>query len=143
MKNYYKILGVDRNASQQEIKNAFRNLSKKHHPDVNDGSKASETIFIEVQEAYNMLKDTSSRQTYDSQMKEARYSQADSGGSFTQQKEQTKVKKQEFNMSDLEENFEHFFGFNPKTKEMSTTKKNSEKKNPIDTTDLFEKFFKR
>ena len=143
MKNYYEILGVDRDASQQQIKAAYRELSKKYHPDLSDGSKESDTIFKEVQEANSVLKDATSRQAYDSRWKESQQNQADTSGSFTQQNDRTEVRKQEFNMNNLERNFEQFFGFNPKTKEMSSTKKSTEKKNPIDTSDLFENFFKK
>ncbi|MEK5039341.1 J domain-containing protein [Sporosarcina sp. FSL K6-3457] len=143
MRDYYKVLGIDRNATQQEIKTAYRQLSKKHHPDVNDGSKKSEKIFKDVQEAYRVLKDTASRQTYDARLKGTSQSQADSNSDPTPKNKQAEVHKQQFDFGDLEKNFEHFFGFNPKTKEMSSAKQTSEKKNPIDTTELFERYFKK
>ncbi|EON71669.1 J domain-containing protein [Lysinibacillus sphaericus] len=142
MKNHYEILGVSRQATQDQIKLAYRKLSKKHHPDVSGGNKESEKIFLEVQEAYKVLKDTASREAYD-----ARLDEAGQGASYTNEhtnksRQQSTVNKQDFNMNDLEKNFEHFFGFNPKTKEMSAQNK-SKKKNPIDTTDLFERFFNK
>ncbi|KAM3717770.1 Curved DNA-binding protein [Dirofilaria immitis] len=66
-KNYYDILGVSRNATQQEIKNAFYMLSKKYHPDIT-GSAAESALterFIAIKEAYDVLKDVESRNEYD------------------------------------------------------------------------------
>ncbi len=65
MKNYYYILGVKEKASNEEIKKAFRLLSKKFHPDVNSGDKYFEERFKEIQEAYEILIDYSKRKKYD------------------------------------------------------------------------------
>lgn len=54
-KDYYKILGVSQNASQEEIKRAWRRLCKKHHPDYNQGSKESQEKMKQINEAYEML----------------------------------------------------------------------------------------
>lgn len=64
-KDYYKILGVDRNASEKDIKSAYRRLARKYHPDVNPGDKASEEKFKEVSEAYEVLSDKDKRARYD------------------------------------------------------------------------------
>jgi len=64
-KDYYKILGVNKNASQDEIKKAFRKLSVKWHPDRNNGSKEAETKFKEIAEAYETLNDPDKRKEYD------------------------------------------------------------------------------
>ena len=63
--DYYSVLGVDKNASQDEIRAKFRELVKKYHPDVNAGSKEAEQKFKEVAEAYEVLSDTQKRQQYD------------------------------------------------------------------------------
>jgi curved DNA-binding protein len=64
-KDYYKTLGVDRNASQEEIKKAFRKLARKYHPDMNRGDKRSEEKFKEINEANEVLSDPEKRQKYD------------------------------------------------------------------------------
>ena len=64
-KDYYKILGVNKTASQDEIKKAFRTLSVKWHPDRNNGSKEAEAKFKEIAEAYSVLGDEAKRKEYD------------------------------------------------------------------------------
>lgn len=64
-KDYYKILGVDRNADEKQIKSAFRKLARQYHPDVNKSPDAS-VKFKEINEAYEVLSDKEKRQRYDS-----------------------------------------------------------------------------
>jgi molecular chaperone DnaJ len=64
-KDYYKILGVRREATEQEIKQAYRRLARKHHPDVNPGDKNAEAKFKEINEAHEVLSDKEKRQKYD------------------------------------------------------------------------------
>jgi curved DNA-binding protein len=64
-KDYYKILGVPRTASQAEIKKAFRKLARQHHPDVKPGDKKAEQTFKDVNEAHAVLADAEKRKKYD------------------------------------------------------------------------------
>jgi curved DNA-binding protein len=64
-KDYYKILGVDKKASQEEIKKAYRKLAVKYHPDKNQGNKAAEEKFKEISEAHEVLGDPEKRKQYD------------------------------------------------------------------------------
>lgn len=64
-KDYYKVLGVGRSATQDEIKKAFRKLAVKYHPDKNPGDKAAEEKFKEITEAYEVLGKEDSRKKYD------------------------------------------------------------------------------
>jgi curved DNA-binding protein len=64
-KDYYKILGVDRNADEKEIKKAYRRLARKYHPDVNPDNKEAEERFKEINEAHEVLTDPDKRRKYD------------------------------------------------------------------------------
>lgn len=64
-KDYYEVLGVEKNASDADLKKAYRNLAKKYHPDVNPGDKSAEAKFKEVNEAYEILSDSQKRSRYD------------------------------------------------------------------------------
>ena len=64
-KDYYEVLGVDKTASDDEIKRAFRKLAVKYHPDRNQGDKEAEAKFKEINEAYQILSDSEKRAKYD------------------------------------------------------------------------------
>src|SRR5262245_4194363 len=64
-RDYYEVLGVQRNASADDIKKAYRGLARQYHPDRNPGDKEAERKFKEVQDAYDILSDKKKRQQYD------------------------------------------------------------------------------
>jgi curved DNA-binding protein len=64
-KDYYKILGVSRSATERELKQAYRRLARQHHPDVNPGDKSAEEKFKQINEAYEVLSDKDDRRKYD------------------------------------------------------------------------------
>jgi curved DNA-binding protein len=82
-KDYYSTLGVAKTATDKEIKQAYRKLARKHHPDVNPGDKSAETRFKELNEAYEVLGDPAKRKKYDELGANWRmYEQAGAGQGF-------------------------------------------------------------
>jgi|YNPMSStandDraft_1061717.scaffolds.fasta_scaffold24234_1 curved DNA-binding protein len=114
--DYYKILGVDRKASQEEIKRAYRKLAMKYHPDRNPGDKTAEEKFKQINEAYEVLGDEKKRARYD-QLGEnyARWQQAGGIGDFdwsqwfTQQPGGVRVEVGDFGDLFGESGFSDFF----------------------------------
>jgi DnaJ-class molecular chaperone len=64
-RSYYEILGLQSDCSSRDIKNAYINLSKKHHPDKNPGQFENDKVFKQIQEAYSVLSKAHSRENYD------------------------------------------------------------------------------
>jgi curved DNA-binding protein len=64
-RDYYEVLGVNRDASEDQIRQAYRKLARKYHPDVNPGDKSAEDKFKEINEAYEVLSDSDKRKRYD------------------------------------------------------------------------------
>lgn len=105
--NYYDVLGVKRDASDAEIKKAYRRLSKKYHPDFNKGDTTAEAKFKEVSEAYRTLKDSKTRSAYDQFGKSGNPFSGNSG--FNTQGFQGS-QGFNFNAHDFSDIFENFFG---------------------------------
>lgn len=78
-RDYYEVLGVDKNADEAAIKKAYRKLAKKYHPDTNPGNAQAEEKFKEVSEAYDVLSDKEKRKLYD-QFGHAAFTEGASGG---------------------------------------------------------------
>ncbi len=143
-KDYYKILGVPKDADDATIKKAFRKLAKEYHPDTNGGNAEAAKKFQEINEAYSVLSDEGKRKSYDEDKGEQSEAtnKASSGtkkatqtanpfAGFTGQNfkmdfgdmmfdEINKNKKKEnnknagVNLNDVSEQFASFFGFRPK-----------------------------
>src|SRR5437868_4654223 len=87
--DYYAVLGVDRSATAEEIKKAYRKLARQHHPDLNPDNKEAHKKFQQINEAHEVLSDPEKRKKYDQygkdwkhaeQFEQARQSQQHSGG---------------------------------------------------------------
>ena len=85
IKNYYKILGVDVLASEVEIKQAYRNLAKQYHPDMNPDNEEAVEKFCEIKEAYDVLSVPEQRTRYDIQLKYAIVPQASANTTTSQE----------------------------------------------------------
>ena len=146
MKNYYEILGVEQNATPQQIKSAYKKLAKKWHPDLNrDNLSQAEEMMKAINVAYNILSDEVARSDYDKTL--AKKSADEPKKSKPQQKPNQKSAStaKNINLSNLNNSFSSFFGFDPKTQEITNEDKlntftKKPKKNPLDTTDFFERF---
>src|SRR2546421_4173976 len=80
-KDYYSTLGVAKTATEKEVKQAYRKLARKHHPDVNPGDRVAEARFKDINEAYEVLGDPAKRKKYDELGANWRmYEQAGAGG---------------------------------------------------------------
>ena len=88
-KDYYQLLGVERGASEKDIRAAYRRLARRHHPDVNSGDPQAEAKFKEVNEAYQTLSDADSRAKYDRYGADWRKVSASPGGASEQPGQRT------------------------------------------------------
>lgn len=137
MLNYYKILGVSSQATEKEIKAAYRKLAKQYHPDVIKDDPEGNKKMYEIQEAYEVLGEEEKRKRYDLNFSEKREkSKGKNSNDFSNQ-------EKERSAPDLSQ-FERFFGFQP-GKGMETYgesyKKSQKNTGPVKPDDLFSSFF--
>lgn len=143
-KDYYKILGVPKDADSATIKKAFRKLAKQYHPDTNAGNAKAEQQFQEINEAYSVLGDEEKKKVYDEGRAGKRATSEENGqrgnkantqkgnpfAGFTAQnfkmdfgdmmfdeinnKKREEQKNADINFADVSSQFASFFGFKPK-----------------------------
>ncbi len=128
MKDYYKILGVLKTASTDEIKKAYRKLAREYHPDKTGGDEKKNRVFLDVNEAYEVLGNEDKRKNYDEK-------KPDNTSNNKTQKQSESGFTPNFDMNDFEKRFENFFGFN---KSGEKTQDNSSK---VNTDAMFNSFF--
>lgn len=115
--DYYKILGINQSASQDEIKKAYRKLARKYHPDLNPNNKEAEIRFKEINEANEVLSDPDKRKKYDQYGKDWQHaeayekakSQQQNRGSYPKQNTES-YEYSDFGNSDYSDFFESMFG---------------------------------
>ncbi|WP_338555008.1 DnaJ domain-containing protein [Paenibacillus sp. KS-LC4] len=149
MNNYYDVLGVPKEADAAAIKQAYRKQAKRYHPDTNGGSADAERKFKEIQSAYEILGDPDKRSSYDASLSGRGHAGGAKGnasgmGANAGRKAAGGAAGMAGGGGDgtpLSKQFEQFFGFKPQGKEGMTQKSDGKPSNPLDTTDLFNRFF--
>ena len=111
--DYYKILGLDKSASQSDIKKAYRKLARKHHPDVNPNDKEAEKKFKEINEANEVLSDPEKRKKYDKYGKDWQHAEEFEKAGSSQGSSQSRGRRtssQNYGEHDFSDFFESMFG---------------------------------
>lgn len=134
--DYYKVLGVAQEADEEQIKQAYRKLAKKYHPDLHPDDAASEAKFKDIVEAYEILGDAAKRKEYDEKRKR-------SGEPIRKTKEEYSSAPG-MDMGKFTKDMERYFGFSFQGKQPGTRDGDAKKskKNPLDVTEMFEAFMK-
>lgn len=136
MKDYYKILGVDRQATPAEIKKAYRKLAKQYHPDVVKDDKAKQDRMYQIQEAYTCLENEERRKKYDAECLKNPQGAMDSERKREKATEPFGERKPDMGQ------FERFFGFQPgKGMETYQDRKAPKSEGPIKPEEMFAAFF--
>ena len=144
--DYYKILGVPKEADEEQIKQAYRRMAKKYHPDLNPDNPQAEARFKDIVEAYETLGDAERRKAYDVKQDKAagRNREAGQGGA----KNGDFTPNMDFGA--FTKDMEKYFGFSftggaarrDRTRPPNGKKAGSGKRNPLDVTEMFETFMK-
>ncbi len=134
--DYYNILGVSEQAEEEQIKQAYRRLAKKYHPDLNPNDSEAEEKFKNVVEAYETLGDADKRKEYDLKRTKT--------GDGRKRESTASAKSPDKNMADFTKDMERYFGFSfaGGQTEKQKTGADGKKRNPLDVTEMFEAFMK-
>lgn len=139
--DYYKILGVPRDADEEQIKRAYRKKAKQYHPDLNPGNAEAEAKFKDIVEAYEVLGNAEKRREYDARQERTAGFGQNTGQNRTRDK--SGVSAPQMNFGDFTRDMEKYFGFSFTADPASQGgQKAGGKKNPLDVTDMFEAFMK-
>ncbi|PWI29445.1 molecular chaperone DnaJ [Flavobacteriaceae bacterium LYZ1037] len=121
--DYYKILGIPKNATEKDIKKAYRKLARKYHPDLNPNDKEAEKKFKEINEANEVLSHPENRKKYDEHGKDWKHAEEFEKAKQQQQQYQGNRQQQysgNFNESDFSDFFESMFGGSSKQRSSNT-----------------------
>lgn len=143
MKDYYAVLGVDREASPDQIKKAYRQLAKRFHPDVNGGDAQAEAHFKQIHEAYSTLGNPELRAAYNQQPRSTRKpGETQKATSSTTREKSGPINAEQVwsDPSRMQEQFEQFFGYRPKGKGNSNGGKIGPDKG-MDMSAMFDRYF--
>lgn len=134
--DYYKVLSVSEQAGDEQIKQAYRKLAKKYHPDLNPDDPEAEEKFKNIVEAYEILGDANKRKEYDLKRKKP--------GVGRSGKNTASTKTPDKNMADFTKDMEKYFGFSFAGEQSGKQKTGADgqKKNPMDVTEMFEAFMR-
>ncbi|MGN0306125.1 MAG: J domain-containing protein [Lachnospiraceae bacterium] len=132
--DYYQILGIDEQATEEQIKQAYRKLAKQYHPDLHPGDAKAEARFKDIVEAYEILGNSKKRKAYDEKRKKASEVRA--------KKTRTQTTAPEMGIQNFTKHMESYFGFafSGAAESKKTNKENKQQGNPLDMTKMFEGF---
>lgn len=111
--DYYKVLGIDRSATEADIKKAYRKIARKYHPDVNPNDKTAEAKFKEANEANEVLSNVENRKKYDAHGADWKHADEIERQRSQRQQHQHQQQNTSFNQSDYSDFFESMFGGGP------------------------------
>lgn len=132
--NYYQILGIDEQATEDQIKQAYRKLAKQYHPDLQPSDTKAEARFKDIVEAYGILGNREKRKTYDEKRKK--------DSEVRVKKTRTQATTPEMDIQNFTKHMESYFGFafSGAAESKKTNKENKQQGNPLDMTKMFEGF---
>ena len=132
--DYYQILGIDEQATEDQIKQAYRKLAKQYHPDLHPDDAKAEARFKDIVEAYEILGNRGKRKAYDEKRKKA--------SRVGEKKTKTQITTPEMDIQNFTKHMESYFGFafSGAAESKKTNKENKQQGNPLDMTKMFEGF---